>query len=768
MVVDKDSNNTPGFPEDPLEAAMFEFREAYISGTPPDPDEFCKNHPECGPDLRRAIDDFLAMMAGLQKVFHRKSSEKKDIYEGKVFGDFRVIKTIGRGGMGVVCMAEQISLKRKVALKLLRGDFTDNPRFITRFQREPAAAGALNHPVIAPVHAVGEKDGIHYFAMEFVEGEGLDTLLSRIRNQNPQQILGMRAEELVLHDARYAKIKEQTDNPSRSSILGQSYLRWILEVIEKVADALHHAYESGIIHRDIKPSNILIRKDGQPFLVDFGLAFQKEITPLTVPGEFMGTYSYVSPEQARAREPLDHRTDVYSLGVTLYELLTLRVPFPGENTQEILFKTLHREPLSPKKLNPAIPKDVETIILKAMEKERERRYDTAGDMAGDLQAFSEDRPINAEPSGMATKTMKFVKRNKHLVGGLAAGLFIALIVLFCAILWRLEVVESSKEEAEENLRKGALDLLAKVRPTIEGTMSELGFSDLLKAYSKYPHHSEVIDEMINLGSTLRKKGLVGAAEYLFENVLLTNDPPQHKVAIHEELANCKFHFLDLEQARNHLGKAVSLLKSDPGRESRIRFKQKIIDFMQPGPCKLPISDAYPADGERLEGAEAVISIDTGQDGSRIITFSRDSNNFVKIHQWWLNDDHKFMNKMIPLYGTILNKPFKGSSALQVVRFTENRASLILIANEDNQDGPGHIWAWNWDAYNDDFKPLWKKPLIYDAHVIRILHCADFDEDGMCEFVVVCGPYNRVLRYVDNPEDGNSKFEGGDRFLHDKF
>ncbi len=328
----------------------------------------------------------------------------------QVVGDFRIIREIGRGGMGTVYEAEQVSLKRKVALKLMPPHLSFSDDAVQKFRREAEAGGRQHHPYIVAVHSVGEHEGIHYIAQELVEeGYTLSDRLSEIDERKTRRF---------------------------------DYFKDVARLTSKVADALHHAHTVGVIHRDIKPSNILLTADGNPKVTDFGLAKIEDALALSRTGDFAGTPFYMSPEQAASKRiGIDHRTDIFSLGVTLYEMMTLKRPFDGRTSQEVLKKILLQEPTFPRKINDRIPRDLAVICLAAMEKEPERRYETMADFSDDLNRFIAGEAIRARPSGPFRKTWMRLRRNPVVS--------VACFVCFISIMALIVVLSRPEPENKE-------------------------------------------------------------------------------------------------------------------------------------------------------------------------------------------------------------------------------------------------------------------------------------------------------------------------------
>src|SRR5262245_23504335 len=313
-------------------------------------------------------------------------------------GDYELLEEVGRGGQGVVFRARQKSLNRIVALKVIGLGQWATPAHLKRFRLEAEAAASLDHPCIVPIYEVGERDGQCYFSMKFVEGGQLDEVVQ----QKPISI------------------------------------RQAAELIAKVARTVHYAHEHGILHRDIKPGNILLDKEGEPHLTDFGLArlVESEST-VTRTLEVLGTPSYMAPEQAAGdKAKLTRTTDVYGLGAVLYQLLTSYPPFAGGTTYETIKLLLESEPRPPRLWNSKIDRDLSTICLKCLEKDPIRRYSSALAVAEDLERWLRHEPILATHTGVVAQARKWLQRNPTAAG--IAVLSLALIAAVGVIVWKSE------------------------------------------------------------------------------------------------------------------------------------------------------------------------------------------------------------------------------------------------------------------------------------------------------------------------------------------
>ncbi|QDV44653.1 Serine/threonine-protein kinase PrkC [Stieleria neptunia] len=327
------------------------------------------------------LDALYGVSPGFQDPSRADSPEQQ---RKMTLGDFTIQREIGRGGMGIVYEASQKSLDRRVAIKLLPLASLLDARQIARFKNEAHAAGLLQHPNIVPIYSVGSERGVHYYAMQFIDGESIDAKVTSAR-----------------HDATH-RIEARTSQT----------IRWAIDI----AGALQVAHENGVVHRDVKPSNLMLDQSGKIWITDFGLARCQTDVTLTRSGDVIGTMRYMSPEQARGESALiDGRADIYSLAATLYEMLTLRPAHDADDAPTIL-KQIDQHDVTPlRSLRPDLPRDLETVIAKAMSKRREDRYDTAEDFASDLNRVLEGRPTVARPPSIADRVARLAAKHRSVV-----------------------------------------------------------------------------------------------------------------------------------------------------------------------------------------------------------------------------------------------------------------------------------------------------------------------------------------------------------------
>ncbi len=475
-------------PAGDLEAVLADYLRAAEAGRAPDRMELLARHPDLAPELAAFFagqDQFGRLAAPLRDAVSavQESTIEEKLAEGGRLGDFHIVREIGRGGMGIVYEAEQISLGRRVALKVLPFAATLDPKQMQRFKNEAQAAAGLHHTNIVPVFGVGCERGVHYYAMQFIEGQTLAAMIRELRQlaglEAPEPrgaagVVAKLASELV--SGRWAPAQQGTTEgqssapfaaPARApgapageitpqpaapsterSTKNRAFFRTVANLGVQAGEALEHAHSLGVVHRDIKPANLLVDVRGILWITDFGLARSQSQAGLTMTGDLLGTLRYMSPEQALAMRVLvDHRTDIYSLGASLYELLTLEPVFSGHDRQELLRQIAFEDPRPLRRLNKTIPPELETIVLKAMSKEPESRYSTAQELADDLRRFLEDKPIRAKRPTLVQRARKWSRRHRAVV---VAGLLLLIMALVAF------VVSTTLIWHEQQLTKAAL------------------------------------------------------------------------------------------------------------------------------------------------------------------------------------------------------------------------------------------------------------------------------------------------------------------------
>jgi WD40 repeat protein len=408
-----------------------ELTEKLQAGEPIDVEAFLQAHPEDAEQLRRLLPALL-LLAEVSGSGARPAPAVAAGDEPGELGDFRILREVGRGGMGIVYEAEQVSLGRRVALKVLPFAATMDPRYLQRFHNEARAAAGLHHTNIVPVYAVGCERGVHYYAMQFIDGRTLAEFITQQRGGASSQVpAGGEAAAAVATVPTVPAAGQATSAAPRDA----AYFRLAAEWAIQAAEALDCAHALGVVHRDIKPANLLVDGTSRLWVTDFGLAQVQSDARLTLSGDLVGTLRYMSPEQAMAkRAVIDHRTDLYSLGATLYELLTLEPAFAGADRQELLRQIAFEEPAPPRRRNRAISAELETIVLKALEKNPADRYATARELADDLRRFLEHRPIRARRPTLANRAAKWAQRHRPLVAAAAAFLVLAVLGLTAGLL----------------------------------------------------------------------------------------------------------------------------------------------------------------------------------------------------------------------------------------------------------------------------------------------------------------------------------------------
>jgi WD40 repeat protein/tetratricopeptide (TPR) repeat protein len=539
-----------------------EFAARYRAGERPSLQEYIDRHPALADDIRELFPAMVEIEQAGED--HHEAAEQAAAPVAPALqqlGDFRIIREVAKGGMGIVYEAEQVSLGRHVALKVLPRSMLIDAKAKRRFEREAKSAAKLHHTNIVPVFGVGEQDGLPYYIMQFIQGLGLDDVLEELKKLQPGntkigtfiggelrvsrtvgQVSNLPGEERqvknlphgapsAVHVARSlltgefrgtmdhgneevaAKAEAEPKDPgadvpsspalsdsftlssssvvlpgpsrdgSKSKNKKQTYWQSVASIGVQVAEALEYAHKQGIHHRDIKPSNLLLDTQGTVWVTDFGLAKADDHQNLTHTGDILGTLRYMPPEAFEGKT--DARSDVYSLGLTLYEMLAFRPAFDEKERNRLIKQVTHEEPARLGKLNRQVPQDIETIVHKAIDKDSSQRYATAGELAEDLQRFIEDEPIKARRASQTERLRRWCRRNPALASaaGLAAAALLAVTII--SIFFAAHQAQSNEDLRQEQDRtKAALNKSEQLSVELDSKLTELRKNSALAAVER--------------------------------------------------------------------------------------------------------------------------------------------------------------------------------------------------------------------------------------------------------------------------------------------
>jgi serine/threonine protein kinase len=539
----------PGADDPRVIQAVEEYLAELEAGCRPDRQRLLARHPDLAGVLAECLEslDLVCTARRTLRPLGIAEGAEEPLPAAAALGDFQILREIGRGGMGVVYEAVQLSLGRRVALKVLPFAAALDLKQMQRFKNEAQAAALLHHTNIVPVFGVGCERGVHYYAMQLIEGQSLAALIHRLHE------LGGVKPATATESGSAVTLEPITapqpplpatppgetatdpaaDLSTQRTMRRDSFFRRVAQLGLKAAEALEHAHQLSIVHRDIKPANLLLDVRGNLWVTDFGLAQFPSGPGLTMTGEVLGTLRYMSPEQALGRRGVvDHRTDIFSLGATLYELLTLQPAFDGQDRPELLRQIAEGEPRSLRRLDPAIPRELETIILKALAKNPADRYGTAAELADDLQRFLDDQPILARRPTFLERAARWARRHKPVVASAVVLLLMAVVALAVSTVViareqaeteaalarerrQFHEAQEQRARAEENFRQARQ----------QRARAEESFRQAKAAVDLFTHISE--DELADLSflQGMRRRLLEASLGYYQDFIDQANDDP---------------------------------------------------------------------------------------------------------------------------------------------------------------------------------------------------------------------------------------------------
>jgi serine/threonine protein kinase len=498
----------PGVDDPRLLEAVNEYLRAVDEGKKPDVAGLMARYRDISVELR-------ACLQGL--AFVNTAAAEMGAGEAEIpqqpLGDFKLVRQIGRGGMGIVYEATQLSLGRRVAVKVLSLAAAMDEKHLQRFKNEAQAAAQLHHTNIVPVYAVGCERGVHFYAMQLIDGQSVADMIEQLQ----QNKIAETEDSMPTRTLATARFGKRAD-----------YYRMVARLGLQAAEALDYAHQLGVVHRDIKPANLMVDRRSNLWITDFGLAQFYNDTGLTRTGDLLGTLRYMSPEQASGKATvLDQRTDIYSLGMTLYELLTLQRPLEGKTHNELLYQIGMVEPRSPRSIDKSVPPELETIIAKATAKEAGERYVSARAMADDLQRFLTDKPILARPPTMWNRAAKWTRRHKSLT------LSAIVVLLLTAVGLLVSTLLIAREQART---RDALE-----QEQITAKQAEQSFEQARQAVNFFTEMAESELPKDPRFTTVRRHLLEGALSYYQAFI----DERKNDPSIDKELETARSHALSI-------------------------------------------------------------------------------------------------------------------------------------------------------------------------------------------------------------------------------
>jgi eukaryotic-like serine/threonine-protein kinase len=798
---------------DPVELLAEEFLDRKRSGEQPTLREYLERHPDLAAEIRDLFPALLMMedlgesSGGTTGSLAAENGAAVDIRLQRL-GDYRILREIGRGGMGVVYEAEQESLGRRVALKVLSAGSLLDPKQVRRFEREAKAAAKLHHTNIVPVFGVGRQDGHHYFVMQFIAGLGLDVVLDDLRRvrsgksdakpaANASRAAGLTGVDVArslltgrldaagpARDGSVTQPFDGADSPaspppangppadsgsspallpgsselSASSDPDRQFYRSIARVGIQVAEALEYANRQGILHRDVKPSNLLLDNHGNVWVADFGLAKMAEADDLTHTGDILGTIRYMAPERFSGH--CDARSDVYSLGLTLYEMVALRPAYEASDRHRLMERVLHEEPERLEKLALGVPRDLETIVSKSIARDPAMRYATAAAFAEDLRRFVEDRPIRARRVSSAERFARWCRRNKLLatsMGLAVAGLVAAAVsaLLYAGQQGRLATAQKlyaaaqshrADEQAEANQRiAGLASNLEKESGALKNERA-----NLRAALSESNRRLAMLD--LERGQAAFEKGQVGAGMLWTVESLRMADAAGDEAGRHVALDN-------LSAWRRHLVEPKAVFSPGDALVKAVAFSpdgQTVLTGCSDMTARLwDVATGRPI-GQPMKHSGQLWCVAFSPDGKTILTGSAD-----KTVQRWdaatgqaigqplthpdtvmcvaVSPDGKTIltaseDKTARVWdaasGRAIGQPLAHPSVVMCVAFSPDGKTILTGSNDQS--------AWRWDAATG--QPI-GQPLVHQRGVLGVA----FSPDGR---MILTGSRDKMARLWD--------------------